>query len=392
VALLPEEALARTVLRQYLRLRPGERVVIESWSHALPTARAFVAESRRLGAEPLLAVEDEEAFFRSLAVRRPRSIPTAPASLAERCAAYVYFGGPESYPRLFGLPSKELEAILARHGPAWWAAARKGRVRAVRMAIAAATPTAAERYGVDLEEWRREVVAASRVPPDRLLRAAVAYTGPLARARRMRVRHPNGTDLSIRLGPAKCAIEVGRLDATDRSAHRIWSQVPTGVVALPLSESSADGTWESNRPAYHRFSDPPVALGARFVLTRGRLREFSFDRGGEAFARAYGRGGRGRESPGGLTFGLNPEIAKAPELEEVAAGTVGLLLGDASSIGGRNRSRFSYLSTIRGADIDLDGRPWVVGGRLVQSRRGGRARGPVTSTTRPAHPAASRRP
>ena len=117
--------------------------------------------------------------------------------------------------------------------------------------------------------------------------------------------------------------------------------------------------------------DPPVTLGARFTFRRGRLYEYSFDRGGASFAREYARGGRGRESPGALTFGLNPAISRAPEVAEVAAGTVGLLLGGNRSLGGRNPSRFAYLTTLAEANVELDGLPFLEDGRAVPGARPG---------------------
>jgi len=361
----PEDALARVVLGRCLAVRPREAVTIESWSHALPWARALVLETRRRGAEPTLVVEDEDAFFRSLVLSDVRAIPRAPATLAENSDAYVYLGGPEHFPRLLGLPPDDLEAILARHDPIWWRAARRIGLRAARLAIAGVTDVAASRFGVDPGLWRREVVRGSLVDPERLARVARRMTGRLAHARRVRITHPNGTDLSVELEPGRRVVEDGRIDRADRHAGRIWTQVPTGLVAVPLAEGVAEGSWEANRPVYDRFANPPVALGARFAFRGGRVDDWSFDRGGEPFGSAYARAGRGRELPGALTFGLNPGISKAPELAEVAAGTVGLLLGDNRVAGGRRRARFSYLTTLAEASVELDGRPWMVDGRLV---------------------------
>jgi leucyl aminopeptidase (aminopeptidase T) len=383
-----EEALARVVLDRYLAVRPGETVTIETWDHALPWARAFVLEARRRRVDPALVVEDEEAFFRSLALSRGREVPGPSPTLAERSDAYVYLPGPEEFPRLFGLPTAEFETVIARHGPDWWRAARRRGLRAVRVAVAAATPTAAARFGVDLEAWRRDVLRASLVPPDRLARAAEPIARRLARARRVHLRHPNGTDLTVRLLPHAGVVEDGRLDRADRAAGRVWSRVPTGLAAFALADGSAEGIWEANRPVYDRYGDAPVAEGARFTFRRGRLREFSFERGASSFASAYARGGRGREVASALTFGLNPAVVRGPELDELARGTVGLLLGDNRAAGGRHRSRFSYLTTLSGVDIELDGRPWWSGGRPVAARK------PFRSGGRPARarPGASSRP
>lgn len=359
----PEEALARIVLDRCLRIRPGEAVTIETWTHALSWARPFVLETRRRGATPTLVVEDEDAFFRSLPLSPARGVPMATSTLVEQSDAYVYLGGPEAFPRLLGLTGSDLEAVITRHDPSWWRAARRVGLRAARLAIAGVTATAASRYSVDLEGWRNEVVRASLIDPERLGRAAERLVRRLAVSHRIEIRHGNGTRLTVETEGSPPLVEDGRIDLADRRAGRIWTQVPTGLVAVPLVPGSAEGTWESNRPVYDRFAEPSVALGARFSFHRGRLLEIGFDRGGESFAAEYARGGRGRDIVGAITFGLNPAISRAPELGEIALGSLGLLLGDNRPIGGRNRSRFSYLTTLAEADVDLDGQPWLVGGR-----------------------------
>lgn len=365
----PQERLARSVLGEALCVRPGETVTIETWDHALPWARAFVLEARRRGCEPTLVVEDEETFFRSLAQSTSRAVPGTPASVAEASDAYVYFPGPADFPRLLGLSDEEREAVLGRHGAEWKRSARRAGLRAARIAVGSATSTAAGRFGVDRVGWERELLGGSLVPPDRLARAANLLVRRLHRSREVHIRHPNGTDLTVELARSPAFIEDGRVDRADRRAGRLWTQIPAGVVAVPLAPGLAQGVWEANRPTYHRFSDPPVRLGARFTFRRGRLAEFAFDRGGAAFAREYARAGRGREQAGGLTFGVNPAVVQAPEVAEVARGTVGLLLGGNRGLGGRNPARFTYLTTLSGASVDLDGQPFLRDGGLVVPSR-----------------------
>ena len=390
----PEEALARVVLDWYLAVRPGEAVTVEAWSHALAWARPFVVEARRRGAEPSLVLEDEEAFFRSVALpparRVPRRVPIVAANVAEGTDVYVYFPGPEAFPRLLGLADSDLETVLAHHGPGWWRAARRSGLRAARLAISMATPTAAERYRYDLATWQHEILRASLVPPERLVRTAASVVRPLARARRLRIRHYNGTDLTVGVVPHTAVVEDGRIDREDLRSGRVWTQVPTGLVAVPVTEGLGDGHWESNRPVYNRFADPPVSEGIHFEFTRGRLREYSFERGGQAFATAYDRGGRGREVLGAVTFGLNRGIVRAPELSELAWGTIGLWLGDNRGAGGRHRSRFRYVTTLSGADLYLDGRPWWVGGR-PRSRRSLAPASPPRALSRSGEPSRTSR-
>lgn len=364
-----EDQLARTVLGADLAVRPNEVVTIESWSHALPWALALVKEARRRHAHPILIVEEEETFFRTLRLVRPSMVLRAPVALAERSDVYVYLPGPEAFPRLFGLDDRELYRVLTRHDAAFWHAARQRGLRFARLAVASVTPTAANRFGVGLEAWRREVLRASRFPSSRLRRKGRRLLHRLARARKIRVRHPNGTDFTTELRKGSGFVEDGHIDDGDLRSGHLATQIPSGLVAVSLSSGSSEGVWESNRQTYLRFQDPPSALGTHFVFRDGHLKEYSFDRGGEAFASAYARGGPGRDRATRLTFGLNPAIGRAPEFEEIADGAVTLWIGSDRLGFGRSALPFSFPSPLAGADVEVDGQRWWVGGRTIRAER-----------------------
>jgi leucyl aminopeptidase (aminopeptidase T) len=61
------EALAKSVIKQSLRVKPKENVIVECWTHGLPIAAEFVYQLRAAGAHPMLLVEDEDALWRSAA-------------------------------------------------------------------------------------------------------------------------------------------------------------------------------------------------------------------------------------------------------------------------------------------------------------------------------------
>ena len=360
-ALRVEDALARAVLKQHLALRRGETVTIETWSHALPWARALVVEARRLGVRPTLIVEDESAFFRSLELLGSAAVSGVSGGRAGASDAHVYFGGPEEFPRLLGLPAIDLERILDRS-----VRPRAPGPRGIRLAIGDVTPTAAARYGVDLGAWQSELLRASLVGPRRLEATGRGFVRRLATAATIRVHHRNGTELTLRLARRAPAVISGRQGNDARAA---WERVPSGIAILPIRPGSAEGTWETNRPAYDRFAEPPTVVGGRFHFDAGRLTEFEFDRGGEGFAAAYARAGRGRERPVALTIGLNPEIRRAPEVLELGLGTLGILLGDAPHAGPGPRPGFSFLATLAEADVYVDGVPWLRAGRPGRATR-----------------------
>ncbi len=359
-----EEALARSVMGPSLDVRRGETVTVETWSHALPWALALVRESRRRGAQTILVLEEESTFFASLRIAPARAPPRTPVALARSSDVYVYLPGPEELHRLAALGPRDLPSAIARHGPEWWDAARHRGMRVVRLVVAAANPAAAEHYGVELEPWRREILRASLFPPGTLRRKGSRLVRRLARARRIRVRHANGTDLTFRIAGGSATVEDGRADA---GRGHLATQVPSGLVAVRPAPGTVEGVWETNRRTYLRFQQPPAAIGGRFVFRRGRLQEYSFDQGGAAFAAGYADAGRGRDIPSRLTFGLNPAIRGAPEVEELAEGILALWLGWTTPKRGPRVVPFSFPALLAGATIELDGRRWWREGRIVRS-------------------------
>ena len=221
------------------------------------------------------------------------------SAIAEASDAYVYFPGPEQFPRLLGLSAEELDAVLGRHGAGWWRAARRARLRAARIAVAAATAPAAARFGVDRDAWQRELIQGSLVAPERLARAAAHMVRRLHRARQVRLRHPNGTDLAVELLRARPVVEDGRVERADRRAGRLWTQIPTGVVAVPLVPGVAEGVWESNRETYQPVRRPHRSVARSEVLVPTWAAHGVFVRPGRCGVLArVTRGGRMTNFPG----------------------------------------------------------------------------------------------
>ncbi|HXW66779.1 MAG TPA: hypothetical protein VEL82_02720 [Thermoplasmata archaeon] len=351
----PAEVLARFVLERILCLRRGETLTVEAWSHGVPWARALIVAARRRGATATLVVEDEPAFFEGLATRGARS-PRPFAARPSRSDALVRLEGPEAFPRLFGIDRDRIDRMLGPAAPDARDPSR-GRPRSVRLRVADASAIAAARFGLDAERWEAELYRASLVDPRRLVAAGRRLTRSLGRSRSLRLRHPNGTDLSLRLSAAPPRIWSGRASADTPG------DLPGGLWTARISAGSASGVWETNRPAYDRWARTPVVTRARLRFVAGRLREFDCESGEEALA-AFVRSGRGRVRPLRLAIGLNPEIDRAPEVGELGDGVASLWVGarpPASTGGG---PRFSFVASLSGAEIERDGRTWPVA-RLV---------------------------
>jgi hypothetical protein len=356
---LPAAALARAALDRALRVRRGERLTIESWTHALPWARALVVAAHRRGVTPTLVLRDEEAYFETLAGIGVAALASGLGRERRGPDAVVRLDGPEAFPRLLGLPSDDLDLLLRTTGPALPPRGSRGRI--LRLRVSDVTATAAARFGVDLDRWQEEVVRASGVDPAALAVSGRRLSRSLSPGVEVRIRHPNGTDLAFQLSRRPAWVETGAPRAGG------VAELPSGRWVGPVAPGSARGEFETNRPSYDRFAEEPVALHGRLEFGDGRLRGFEEDRASQAFA-AFVRTGKGRVRPIAVEIGLNPEIRRAPELLDLAAGTVTLVVGDPPRRGTGRPPRFVFLASLAGADLTADGRPVLVRGGIVTSR------------------------
>ncbi len=353
-----ESQFARAVLSQNLRVKPGENVVIEGWSHALPWATALAREARRLKAYPLVLYEDEGAFWDSVESGEEAVLGAAPAhewSMLGSTDVYIHMWGPGDKVRLGVLPPARSSKIYAWN-EAWYKAASKAGLRGARLEIGRPYPTLAKAYGVDLQEWTEQVARATMVDPRRVSAAAGPIAKALERGRRLRIYDDRGTDLTLGLARRPATLNVGQVSARDKkSRFRMLTNLPAGSVGVALDEKVGEGTFVSNRSCY---LDAGRAIDVRMELHDGRLSSKSFGSGGEFFEESYRKGGKGRDQPGQLRIGLNPMLHDTPQLEDCEAGAVTFSVGmNQFYPGGKNRSPYFGFAVNAGVTVEVDGKP-----------------------------------
>ena len=356
--------MARVVLRDTLRVRAGENVTIESWSGCLPWARAFVAEARRIGACPMTLHEDEELFWDTVSSGKLGSLGKVGdhewAALA-RTHAYVFFYGPSDWPRLEELPDR-VRSRVERYNREWYRRAHRAKLRGVRMFLGRTSPRSAEVCQVDLDRWRDELVRATLVPPATMHRTGKKIGQRLRKGRTLRIVHSNGTDLTLRLKHYPVQLDDGLVDADDLRAGNNMTWMPSGVAGVAVDEGFGEGRIVANRAVY---IGPGPAEGGEWTLRDGRLQSFSYGRGAEHFEKPYGKAPKGRDQPGYLSIGLNPEISMSPLMEDQELGAVTFRIGGNKFNGGRNPCPFFSWLVVRGADVSVDGQPLLRSGKIV---------------------------
>jgi len=359
------DRLARNVLRQRLGLKPKENVTIETYPSSLPWAAGFVREARRAGANPFLQYEDEASYWRSLDEGHPERLgtPSAPEWAALRATdVYVYFWGPENDARRLRISEAAWEKTRA-YNRKWYEVAAKAGVRGARMGIARVTEANARFWGVSASAWMREMYAASVSNPAPIIRDAARVRTTLAKGRSVRIRHPNGTDLTLALAGRDPHVGVGAITPESRKApFGLMQSVPDANVYVAVDEGTAEGKFVSNR-TNPTFGAP--LRGGRFEFSGGRLTSFSATEGAEKFQAAFRAGTAGRDRPSFLEVGLDPALRVSPRFEESERGAVTVGVGGNASFGGKNTSSLFAMLTLGGAELRVDGRTVVRGGRVL---------------------------
>lgn len=360
--------LARTMLRQTLQVKRGENLIVDTWSGTLAWAESVVLESRILGARPLLLVEDEPTYWKSI-----DEAPTANlgqvgshewAALKE-ADAVVYFYGPMDTEREEHRPPG-LQHRLDAVDHEWFRLIEKGGVRAVRFDLGRTSEVWAHRYGVDLETWRKELIAGSTVDPGLLKQDGARVADALRRGRELTISHPNGTELTLHLARRRPTIDDGVLDAEDIRTGNVWTILPSGVTTVAVDEKYGEGTFigTTTGAMFLQGHDSPLSAGA-WTFEGGRLTKYAFESNSEEFLKQFPRLGPGKDRPGLISVGLNPRTTAIPLLFDQSRGAVTIAIGRNSHHGGATRTpHFSAYQSLLGATLEVDGKRIVDAGEL----------------------------
>jgi leucyl aminopeptidase (aminopeptidase T) len=357
---------ARTIVTKYLRVRPGENAIVESWNHTMPFATAVADEVRRVGGSVLFDYEDEATWWR--AIDRKQSALLGKSSRPEWAALraadlYVNFWGPGDTDRIEKLPQKTFFQALDWNSN-WYEVARKAGLRGVRMTAGFVTEGRARQWGQDLGRWEEHMLRACLVDPTETARRGARLAKVLARGKEVRITHANGTDLEVGLLGVAPRVLDGRAPPYRKgdSPSGMLQQVPAGSVGVALDSRTAKGSFRANRRTNIWWS---WHAGGALEFRDGKMISHSGAEGIDPFATDYKVATAGKDRASALTFGLNPAVRDVPNLETVEGGNITLQLGGNRFQNGNNRSTFFEWFSLAGAEVAIDGAPVVRDGGLL---------------------------
>ncbi|MCI4360342.1 MAG: aminopeptidase, partial [Thermoplasmata archaeon] len=302
--------VAQALLGGALGVKRDENVIIETWNHTLPYATSCVVEARRRGAHPLLFLEDETAYWRSIDLA-PSIAQWARvgrhewAALAE-ADAYVFFPGPADRPRFRSLPSEHV-AALTGYNADWYKRAEKSRLRGVRCVLGYATEPQAAAWGVSASTWRSQLIRATVDAELKEIRStADRVARKLVKGKELRITAANGTDLTVNLRARKPFVDDGVVSPEDVKLGNNMTISPPGAVAVAVDEKSAEGVAIANRPTFAGFGR---LEGGQWEAHGGRLASAWYTEGQAAFDERYAKAPKGKEVLSVFSLGLNAALS-----------------------------------------------------------------------------------
>ncbi len=360
-------AVARRLLGDGIGLKRDESVIIETWNHTLPYAAACVVEARRIGARPLLLLEDEAAYWRSVdvapAIARWAKVGAPEWAALAKTDGYVFFPGPSDMSRLRSMPTPQY-GQLTGYNSEWYKRARAAHVRGVRCMLGYASESQADLYGVSASDWRAGLVQGIVGADPRAIRAdGRKVARKLAKGKVLRITASNGTDLEVRLRGRRPWIDDGTVDDEDvRLGHNV-AVAPPGAVAVAVDERSGGGVAIANRPTFLGLAR---LEGGQWEFHDGRLTGALYTQGQAFFDDRFQKAAKGKEILSYLSVGLNPAVsAGIPQVEDQEAGAITLGIGGNASYGGSNRVPFFTWIVIGEATVAVDGAPLCDRGQVL---------------------------
>lgn len=344
-----------------LEVAPGDVVVLDVSTDALPLGRALVRSVAGAGGEPLLRLAYPEQAA-DLLERADDAFwarePSLELAEMEAAACYVRVDAPSNAHHLAGADPSRVAAAGRRR-----AKVVERRLRGTRwVATLYPTPAAAQSAGMATDAFADFVFGAmflSDADPAarwRELRDRQAeLVARLERARRVRIV-AEGTDLELSVAGRSWVNSDGRRN------------MPSGEVFTGPLEDSAEGEVTFDVPS---AVDGTVVRGARLRFEGGRVVEARADAGEDTLLAKLDLD-PGARRLGELGIGTNDRILRAighTLFDEKIAGTVHLALGRSyPETGGTNVSALHWdliVDLRRGGRIELDGEPFQVDGRFV---------------------------
>lgn len=341
------ERIARKIVQESLQIQPGEQVLLEVRSDAVPYGEQIAIEIFKAGGVATVLLSSDELNYRQImeSPLEQLAVPIETLVAAYQNTDYnVTVGMYEAEPLRFqNLPLERERAFGER---------RRARTQAIYGAnspkwLGTDYPTRqmADVFGVPWTEFFEMYWRAMDVDYTELRERATAVAEQLEQSDEIHIRSPQGTDVRFRRG--------GREIFCDDGTLRRFGNLPAGEVYFAPIEASVEGEVVFDRA----FSKGQRISNLKLRFEGGIGTPISADEGFEVFMHQWDLATEDKNRIGEMGIGINDEI-HAPTgyllTDEKIMGTVHLAIGHNQLMGGANKSTLHWDMVILQPTVTLD--------------------------------------
>jgi len=358
--------VARSIIRESLRAKENEAIVIQATPHTLDLANDVGLEAYKVGADPAIVLETDELFYGQFRYLTPDQLRTTSKhclGFEDYTDSFVWLGYVTDPNGMRKVPEEKMAANSAGEAGHYRKSVEKKR-KNVGVALGFVTRPRAKAYGFNYTTWKKMIEASITVDYKEMARTADRVAQLLRRPAEVRMTADNGTDLRFRLAgeSRKAFIDDGVISDEDVAAGNVFTNLPAGAVRCAPLEGSAEGTFVADVKIP---SLGTVVDALSWTFHQGRVVDFSAKRNVRFAQSGYADATGAKDMFGTLGIGLNKKVAPGYLTSSYARGTLSLGIGDNKPFDGANESSYGFEAYQSHATVVLDGKPIVEEGRLL---------------------------
>jgi aminopeptidase len=361
--------MARRVIANSVRVKPGDVVAISGGTHTIPLMEALAIEAQKAGGQTQIFLNSDRVIRAGYTEVPEQHIGQSPAHFAEWLKQIdVWIGLPTvSDPKstFAGIQAERL-AKSNKASRVITDMLNASKVRAVF--IGYPTRELATLNQVDFPTYEKLHWDAVSTDPAGMASRGNTLKAALAAAKTVRVTSPAGTDFTFTVGNRPIIVDDGTLGDDKIRAAMIVARsaaLPGGTVAVAPIETSARGKVVVPRM---RCRNEPLT-GVSFEFVDGKAQNFKAEKGADCYASVQAPYTGPKDVFGFFQIGINPARRVMEDPGDFrpsdAAGMVLISIGDNKLSGGNNTAPGGFSFPIVRATVTVDGKPIVQDGRLV---------------------------
>jgi aminopeptidase len=360
------QRLARSIVRDSLRPKEYESVIITTYPHTVELAEHVAVECQKLGADPLVVLDTDRMFyeqFKNYSDENLRKVSAHCLGLADYTQSYVWLGGPKDPGPMARVPQEKFAAMFQGEQAHYDKTLQK-KPKSVGVDIGMVTRERARTYGFNYARWREATESAIAANYVQLEAHGRKVAELLSQPADVRVTADNGTDLRFRLaGPSRAPhINDGVISDEDLAAGNHDANLPAGAVWVAPVEESAEGAFvcDVGIPQVGR-----VIEGMTWVFGHGHVKDFTAKKNVAAAQTGWVSGTGAKDVFASFALGLNRRAKPGFLTNVVVAGAVTIGIGDNRELGGANESSYGFIGSLVHGTVEIGGREVIRNGKWL---------------------------